>query len=229
MTNLHDPVEVLRRVDTRLRALADPAQAAQMGAYQRGQFAFLGVHTPARRQLVRDCARGLAWPGVLTVAEHLWDAPEREFQYAAIDVLDLHRRQLPLDAVAPLLALARRKPWWETVDGLAGVIGKLLRAQLDESPDVQRPMDAALADDCFWIRHIAMLHQLGWRLRTDEARLFGYALRLAPESEFFIRKAIGWALRDYGRWAPDAVQGFVAEHREQLSALTVREALKRLS
>jgi 3-methyladenine DNA glycosylase AlkD len=90
-------------------------------------------------------------------------------------------------------------------------------------------MDAALHDESFWIRRIAMTHQLGWRLETDEARLFGYALRLAPEREFFIRKAVGWALRDYAKWAPQAVGGFVAAHRERLSPLTLREATKHLA
>ena len=89
-------------------------------------------------------------------------------------------------------------------------------------------MDEALHAPSFWTRRIAMLHQLGWRLDTDTRRLFGYAATLAPEPEFFIRKAIGWALRDYARWDPQAVRGFVAEQRPQLSPLSVSEAMKHL-
>jgi 3-methyladenine DNA glycosylase AlkD len=74
-----------------------------------------------------------------------------------------------------------------------------------------------------------MLHQLGWRLDTDTTRLFGYAAQLADEKEFFIRKAIGWALRDYARWNPQAVTKFLVEHRASLSGLTVREAAKHLT
>jgi 3-methyladenine DNA glycosylase AlkD len=74
-----------------------------------------------------------------------------------------------------------------------------------------------------------MLHQLGWRLDTDTTRLFGYATQLADEKEFFIRKAIGWALRDYARWNPQAVTDFLVEHRARLSGLTVREAAKHLT
>lgn len=89
-------------------------------------------------------------------------------------------------------------------------------------------MDAALEHEFLWVRRIAMLHQLGWREHTDEARLFGYARSLASESDFFIRKAIGWALRDYARHAPEAVSGFLSASRDLISPLTVREASKHL-
>lgn len=214
----------LDSLKTRFAPLADPERAAGMRAYQRGQFDFLGIPAPLRRAAVKSCAVNLPWPALLELAEQLWDEPRREYQYAAIDLLDLHRKRLPAEAIGPLLALASRKPWWETVDGLAGVIGKLVRAHRECG--AQQLMDAALRDESFWIRRIAMTHQLGWRLETDEARLFGYALQLASEREFFIRKAIGWALRDYAKWSPQAVSGFVTVHADLLSPLTVREAMK---
>lgn len=220
---------LLQALDTGLAARADPARAARMRAYQRDQFDFLGVPAPARRAVVKACgSEPLDWPELLALAEALWDAPQREYQYAAIDLLDLQRRRLPPEALPALLALARRKPWWETVDGLAGVSGRLLRAWRGKVDDVHAPMDAALRDASFWIRRIAMTHQLGWHLETDRERLFGYALALADAREFFIRKAIGWALRDYARWAPQAVAAFLAAQRERLSALTLREAGKHL-
>ena len=74
-----------------------------------------------------------------------------------------------------------------------------------------------------------MIHQLGWRLDTDTDRLFGYAETLAPESDFFIRKAIGWALRDYARWNPQAVREFVATMGSRLSPLSAREATRRIA
>ena len=95
-------------------------------------------------------------------------------------------------------------------------------------PDAQLTMDAALRHDCLWVRRIAVIHQLGWRLETDTERLFGYAETLAPESDFFIRKAIGWALRDYARWNPQAVRDFVAAMGGRLSPLSAREAMRRI-
>lgn len=224
-----DTDRLLQALKSGLAAQADPVKAAQMRAYLRDGFDFLGVPTPARRALVKASPHaGLDYPGLMALADALWNEELREYQYAAIDLLDLHRRQLPPEAIPALLALARRKPWWETVDGLAGVIGRLLRASKEKVIDPQAPMDAALGDPSFWIRRIAMTHQLGWRLETDEARLFGYALALAGEDEFFIRKAIGWALRDYAKWAPHRVADFLAAQRRLLSPLTLREAGKHL-
>jgi hypothetical protein len=84
-------------------------------------------------------------------------------------------------------------------------------------------MDAALRDNNMWVRRIALLHQLGWRDKTDQQRLFNYCLNLAHEKEFFIQKAIGWALRDYARHAPDAVRLFTQKEKEQLAPLSFRE------
>jgi len=165
----------------------------------------------------------------LTAADQLWRLPEREYRYAAIDLLARHVGRLDLSAVAPLLALAQREPWWETVDGLAGIVGDVVRAGRRSDPDAQVTMDAALLHDCLWVRRIAMIHQLGWRLETDTIRLFGYAETLAPEGDFFIRKAIGWALRDYARWQPQAVRNFVAALGGRLSPLSAREATRRIS
>jgi 3-methyladenine DNA glycosylase AlkD len=89
-------------------------------------------------------------------------------------------------------------------------------------------MDACLVHPHLWVRRVAMLHQLGWREQTDPERLLRYALTLAPEKDFFIRKAIGWALRDHARTQPDAVRDFLASHADQLSGLTRREAGKHL-
>ncbi len=223
----------LTELQRHLAACADPDRAGPMRAYQRSQFDFLGVPAPDRRTIVRKCAAaafpdGPAHPELLRLADLLWDLPQREYQYAAIDLLALHHQRLFLDAVGPLLDLARRKSWWDTVDGLAGVTGKLLRTQVGTASTAHAPMDAALADASFWIRRIAMTHQLGWRLETDSERLFRYALALSGEREFFIRKAIGWALRDYARWAPDTVRAFLAAHRACFAPLTLREAGKRL-
>jgi len=104
------------------------------------------------------------------------------------------------------------KSWWDSVDGLASVIGAVVKR---EKTTGQRVMDHAVRSKNFWVRRVAMLHQLGWRGETDEPRLFSYAMQLAPESQFFIRKAIGWALRDYAKYAPAAVTGFLKQTRER--------------
>jgi 3-methyladenine DNA glycosylase AlkD len=154
--------------------------------------------------------------------------PEREFRYVAVDLLAKHHKRLDTRALPRILQLVQTEAWWDTVDGLAGVVGDIwLRAQASPA-DAHKRMDECLVHPHLWVRRVAMLHQLGWREQTHEARLFRYALSLAPESDFFIRKAIGWALRDHARTRPDAVRAFLAQHRDRLSALTLREAGKHL-
>lgn len=218
-------IALVAQIERQFAALADPQRAAAMRAYVRDQFAFLGIPTPLRRATIAALDTGpLGQDELLEIVRALWALPLREYQYAGIDLLMRHKKSLDPSVIGPLLELAQQKPWWETVDGLAAVAGAVLRAAA--SGQRHALMDQALAHRSMWVRRIAMTHQLGWRLQTDRARLFRYALALAPEQEFFIRKAIGWALRDYARWNPDAVIAFVVEHRQQLSPLTVREALK---
>ena len=222
---------LLTQVDAALRPLADPVQAVPMRAYMLDQFAFLGIRATPRRQALRGLPRLNTWMAadLLSVAEALWDLPEREFQYVAVDLLAKHHGQLGMESLPSLLQLVQRHAWWDTVDALAGVVGDILLREQTGQADVQHQMDDWLGHPSLWVRRVAMLHQLGWRAQTDQARLFRYALALAPETDFFIRKAIGWALRDHARSQPEAVRGFLAEHAHVLSGLTRREAGKHLA
>ncbi|PHV50960.1 DNA alkylation repair protein [Janthinobacterium sp. BJB301] len=212
-----------------LEAAAEPGRAAPMQAYMREQFIFLGVAAPQRRMAAKGLLAGLKGIDPATLLDHaqrLWQQPEREYQHVALDMLALHWRQLGIEHIPALLGLARQRAWWDSVDGMAGIVGDVLQAEHLRGGDGHAHMDAALRHDDFWLRRIAMLHQLGWRADTDAAWLFGAALALAHENEFFIRKAIGWALRDYARHAPEAVTTFANAHRQLLSPLSRREALK---
>ena len=212
-----------------LEAAAEPGRAAPMQAYMRDQFVFLGVAAPQRRLAARDLLAGLKGINADVLLEHaqlLWQQPQREYQHVALDMLALHRRQLGVEHLPALLGLARQRAWWDSVDGMAGIVGDVLQVELRRGGDGHAHMVPALRHEDFWLRRIAMLHQLGWRADTDAGWLFEAALALAHEDEFFIRKAIGWALRDYARHAPAEVLAFATQHRLQLSALTRREALK---
>ncbi len=165
----------------------------------------------------------------MKVAQLLWEKPEREFRYAAIDFLKRHAKWFDVSHLPELLHLLQRESWWETVDGLTSVIGLIMRRQVQVGIlDAQRICDDWIEHSDFWVRRCAMLHQLGWRLDTDTNRLFPYSEQLASEDEFFIRKAIGWALRDYARWNPTAVQNYIEQKQDIFSGLTVREATKHL-
>jgi 3-methyladenine DNA glycosylase AlkD len=154
--------------------------------------------------------------------------PERDYQYVAVDLLAYHSRKLTPAHLPALFALVQKKSWWDTVDALAGVIGKVLKSACANDPAAQCVMDKALRSTNLWVRRVAIIHQLGWRNQTDSKRLFAYAITCAAEKDFFIRKAIGWALRDYARHAPGEVRRFLCANRSRLSALSVREAEKHI-
>ena len=216
---------------TRLRGLANPRAAASMRAYLRDQFVFLGLPAPVRRAAVRDLI--LSHPGeaqaLIETAGALWDQPERELRYTAVDLLRHHHKALDASHLETLQAWMLRDAWWETVDSLTAVIGKIVLGDRKHGGDAQGLMDRWLEHSDFWVRRAAMLHQLGWRRDTDLDRLRRYALQLAPEREFFIRKAIGWALRDYARHDPTWVATFVRKHARVLSPLAQREACRHLA
>ena len=212
-----------------LLAHSNHKRALEMKAYLRGQFDFLGIQTPARRLICKDLPRLPADPALLLqVAEMLWKQPEREYRYVACDLLKKNAKLFHIKDLPTLKRMLQTNAWWETVDSLSGVVGDIVLQEKLQGIHAQDIMDQWLADEDFWVRRSAMIHQLGWRLDTDTHRLSNYALNLSSESEFFIRKAIGWALRDYAKWNPAFVIGFVNQHRTALSSLTVREATKNL-
>ena len=215
-----------RMVMEALEPLADAQQAVGMRAYMRDQFQYLGIPTPARRAVVLRLVK--EWnptsaAELRAAAEGLWRLREREYAYAALDLLAKRSALLGLENLEWLLKLALREPWWDTVDALVKVIGAIVHR---EGAKGRRAMDRALKHKSLWIRRIAMLHQLGRKGETDAERLFAYADTLAREEEFFIRKAVGWALRDYAWHDPKAVRVYLLSARGRLSGLTYREAGK---
>lgn len=218
--------EFHRAIRGALEPLANAERAAGMRAYMRDQFDYLGVATPEHRAAVAPLIKQFSPAGpeeLRMAAEGLWRMRKREYQYVATGLLRHYHATLSLDDLPWLLGLVQSKSWWDTVDALVKTIGAVvLRAGIKG----RRAMDAAVKHDNFWVRRIAMLHQLGLRDEVDTDRLFRYAERLAEEKEFFIRKAIGWALRDYAWHDWRAIEKFLKSAQGQLSGLTIREASK---
>jgi 3-methyladenine DNA glycosylase AlkD len=191
----------------------------------RNQFPFLGLRTPVRRRLAREALRDLpapTEPELASVARALWAEPEREFQHSGCDYLRTHIRVAGPAFIGVVHELVTTKPWWDTVDALAAhTAGPLVRLH----PELAAVMDQWIVDDDIWLARTALLHQLAYKQMTDAPRLFDYCRLRAGDREFFIRKAIGWALRQYAAVAADAVAEFVAA-TPALSALSVREAMK---
>lgn len=219
-----DRIDDLRRA---LTAAADPAKAPQMAAYLRHHFTFLGVNATDRRAATRDFVadgRGATSSQLLDAATACWALPEREFHQVGTDLLVRWVRSIDSPDLGRIEHLIRTNSWWDTVDALAvNVVGPMVTADGALSATMDRWID-----DDLWIARTAILHQLKFRERTDADRLFAYVDRRGADTEFFLRKASGWALREYAKTDPDAVRAYVGSRGDRLSGLTRREALKHL-
>ena len=225
MSVLHTAFENL---STDLRAAANPDKAPRMAAYMKDQFSFLGLTSPERRRLQKPfmAVALTAKPDeVLDIADLCWEADEREFQYVGSDLLRARAKSLRATDLDRLYARIVDKSWWDTIDALAAHPVGILVTRF---PDLGEVMDTWIDDPNIWVARTAILHQLRYKEAVDQERLFSYVIKRADDTEFFIRKALGWALRSYSFVAPDQVQSFVAEHEHELSGLTKREALKHL-
>ncbi|MCX4910587.1 DNA alkylation repair protein [Streptomyces sp. NBC_00878] len=219
---------VLERLTATYAAAADPERAASMRAYMKDIAPFLGLTTPDRRRLSHTVLDRTPRPDeadCTAVALRCWRLPEREYQYFAVDYLRRHVRRLSSGFLPVARQLVSTVPWWDTVDALAAhVVGGLVAAD----PKLRTDMDRWIEDDDLWVARTALLHQLRHKDATDTERLFAYCVRQSGHPDFFIRKAIGWCLREYAHTDPRAVRDFVADERGRLSPLSVREALKNI-
>lgn len=222
------PKAFVINLQTTLERHRDVAKAAPMAAYMKDKFPFLGLPRTELDPLVKSLLKEIK-PFVDDKFLHqsvrlLWELPEREYQYVAIRLLYNHTKQASRTTLELLETLVTQKSWWDTVDSLAGLVGKLVW----RFPAWTQMIETYSTNENFWLRRIALLYQLSYREKTDQERLFRYCLENAGEKEFFIRKAIGWALREYAKSNPEAVRSYLDKHRDKLSTLSVREASKHL-
>jgi len=198
-----------------------------MKAYMRDQFEYLGIKTPQRRELLKKfiAENGLPnFAALETIVLELWALPEREYQYIALGFISRFRKELQLNSVELLEYLIVTKSWWDTVDGIAAEdVGTLFK----RFPELHETYLAEWRkSDNFWLRRTAILFQLDYKKETDFHLLSEIIRENLGSKEFFINKAIGWALRQYARTDPDPVRKFVTE--TDLHPLSQREALKRI-
>ncbi|MGW2648786.1 DNA alkylation repair protein [Streptomyces sp. NPDC001393] len=219
---------VLERVTAVFAAAADPGRAGAMRAYMKDVAPFLGIPTPDRRVLSRTVLAGTPRPAesdCTAIALRCWALPEREYHYFAVDYLRRHAGRCSSGFLPVTRHLVTTVPWWDTVDPLAAhVVGRLVAAD----PGLTADMDAWITDEDLWAVRTALLHQLARKDNTDTDRLFTYCLLQSGHPDFFVRKAIGWALREYAKTDPGAVRAFLARERGRFAPLTVREALKNI-
>lgn len=209
-----------------LKKASNEEEAKGMRRYMREQFDFLGIKAHQRRELVAEIFENNPPADVNdleAIIRDMWQLPYRELQYTACDYVFMYRAKLGARHLAFLRYLIITRSWWDTVDTLATrSLGDLALRY----GQVRLAMDKWIRDPNLWIRRSALLYQLKFREYTDWERLKNYCLLCAKEDDFFIRKAIGWALREYGKVNPTEVKRFVLSN--EFSSLTVREALKNI-
>lgn len=218
----------LEEVTDALRGVADPDKAEPMAAYTKYRFNYLGVSAGDRRNVAKDwtkAAKHTDADELVDFASLLWTSPFREVHYVGMDAIRAGAQALSAEHLPAVRALIEATPWWDTVDSLAiHTVGPMVR----NHAALEAVMDEWVHDPNLWIVRTAILHQLMYKESIDAERLFGYCEIHAEHSNFFIRKAIGWALRQHARIAPGDVREFVELQRDRFSGLTVREALKHL-
>ena len=219
---------LMDRLTGAFEAARDPDRAVGAAAYMRDQFPFLGLTSAVRRARAKIALTDLPKPAeadLRAVALACWSREEREFQQFACDYLTAHVRVPGPGLLGTVAELITTRSWWDTVDPLAThVVAGLVRRH----PALTARMDEWSAAEDMWLVRAAILHQLHYRAETDTDRLFGYCARQAGHPDFFVRKAIGWALRHYARTDPTAVRDFLTTHATRLSPLSLREAAKHL-
>ena len=208
-----------------LSPLANDSNANAMRAYMRNQFEFLGIQSQARRAALKPLFSKEHLPPVEAIprlVDDLWALPHREYQLVAIDLLIRLKHQLPASMSDDIERWITAKSWWDTVDMIAT---HSVASMVTRFPETLTPIiEHWQTSPNLWLRRTTLLYQLKYKHLTDEQRLFDQIRRQRDDSDFFIQKAIGWALREYSKTAPQAVTQFV--NTENIQGLAKREALK---
>ena len=221
--------ELVEQIKAELRGAAEPARAPQMQAYMKSTMPYLGVPLPATRRIARQAALAHPPPDVgelLDRATDLWrTADYREERYAATELTGIRLAAGRLELLPLYTEMIVTGAWWDHVDGVSPRIGDLLLAHRSSMLPVIRQWSV---DQDRWLRRSSIICQLGFKDRTDVDLLSEVIASNLSDREFFVRKAIGWALRQYARTDPDWVRAFVRAHEGSLSPLSRREATKHL-
>jgi 3-methyladenine DNA glycosylase AlkD len=203
----------------------DDMQGVKMSAYMKNNFEFLGIPKPRLTEIIKPYLKEsrryeFDW-GFIDLC---WRKAYREAQYVAINYLDMNTKKLTVDDLPKLKALIINKSWWDTVDSLDAMVGSLVL----KNEDLKATMLEWSTSDNLWLRRVSINFQQEFKEKTNTGLLEKIIINNLGSSEFFINKAIGWSLRDYSKINPVWVSNFLADHKEQLSSLSIKEAGKYL-
>jgi 3-methyladenine DNA glycosylase AlkD len=220
--------EFINELSPALKEMGDRKRSIGAHMYMKEIAPFIGVATPERRALVKKIAKSMPAPtseDLGLTARKLWKLDEREFQYAANDLIGIHWKVADKNFLADHVEdLIVTKSWWDTVDGL----GSVAVSPLTDKYGCEKLIAKWNKSPNMWLNRAAIQHQRGRRFETDINLVLQYCDDHSESKEFFIVKAIGWALRDLSPISPSAVRRFLKEHPD-LGRVAVREAERGLN
>ena len=202
--------------------------AESMEKYMQDKFNFLGIRGPKRTELFKKYfptarkTKEIDWNFI----ETCWNKEEREFQYAVVYYLKAMQKFLKKGDISKLKYLVVTKSWWDTVDLLSKIIGDVVNRNKELKTLM---LEWSKKENDIWLRRVAILHQLSFKENVDRLLLETILEDNLCDSEFFINKAIGWALRDYSKVNPEWVRKFIEKNRSEMANLSLREASKYLN
>jgi len=209
----------------------DAVIADQQSAYMKHRFSFYGIQSTLRRTLQREVFMQhplLSADELMDCLEQLWCEEKRELHYAALDLAEKYKQfwsEKSGEMFATFAIMTISNSWWDTVDVLAS---KLIGMLVYHNAHLLENLDQWHTSANMWQRRVAIIYQLKYKHKTDKPRLIRAIKTTMHEDEFFIRKAIGWALREYSKTDPEFVKDFTKEHKSNLSSLSMREATRLL-
>lgn len=225
LLNLRGVMENFDKILEGFEGARDEVYAGWISAYMRNKFRFFGIPMPKRRLLYRSILSAAKRSKVIdwVLLDRCWENEYRDFQYFVFDYLMAMQPFLTYeDVINHLEKYVRSKQWWDSIDNLDGIIGNIAFTDCR----INELMLKWSTDDDFWVRRIAIDHQLNRKEKTDTALLKQILLNNFGSKEFFINKAIGWSLRDYSKTDPNWVRQFVEKYKDQMNPLSIREASK---
>ena len=218
----------INQIKKEFAACANAAKAAGAKAYLLHQFEFYGIQTPERRKICKNFYKTnpvTSHATLTTIIKEAFAAPERELHYFAIELLAYHHKLWTPKTIILIEWILTHKSWWDSVDSTnSNVIGKYFIQFPELLESTTKKWNQS---NNFWLQRMSILFQLQYKEKTNTALLEKYIVNCLGSNEFFINKAIGWALRAYAYTHKKWVIRFVKDH-PQLSNLSKREALKHL-
>lgn len=217
-------MEKYLEIKKRFEKAKDKEKAAVMSKYMRNKFIFYGIQAPKRKEQYKELIKSakkekkIDW----NFLNKCYDDEHREFQYLVYDYLLAMRQHVSYEDIPKIKKYILDKPWWDTIDFLCKVIGnvELLDARVKDLMLVWSKKDN------IWLKRSAIEHQLGLKDQTDSELLEQIIVNCFGSDEFFINKAIGWALRDYSKTNPNWVKAFLDKYKNKMSDLSIKEASK---